>query len=66
MKFSDIEQLRIYAAITGIVLVLAAFAIVLSGHGNFDLVATLACGVTGFELFFAGQDLRRKWTRSRG
>lgn len=66
VRFSNIEQLRIYAAITGIVLVLAWFALTFLHRGNPDLVAMLATGVVGFELFFFGQDLRLKWVRRNG
>lgn len=66
MKYSNIDQLRIYAAVTGIVLVLAWFAMAWAQRGDPDLVAMLATGVAGFELFFFGQDMQKRWRRSRG
>jgi hypothetical protein len=66
VNFTPVEQLRVLAAVTGIVLALAAIALGLSGSADFDMIASLAAAIAGFEVFFFGQQVAQRRNRSRG
>jgi len=66
VKLDNIEQLRVFAALTGIVLALAGIVLALLGSKDADMVSLLATGVGGFELFFCGQALSRRLRSNNG
>lgn len=66
MNFTPVEQLRVLASVTGLVLALAAIALGMSGSADFDMISMLAASIAGFEIFFFGQQLAQRRTRSRG
>lgn len=66
VNFTPVEQLRVLAATTGIVLALAAMVMLLQGSADFDMISMLAASIAGFEIFFFGQQLAQRRTRSRG
>lgn len=56
------EMVRVWAALTGVVLALWGLLSLCFGVGHSDLVPMLATGIGGFELFLFAQD---KWLRRR-
>lgn len=63
MKYSSIDLLRIWAAITGLFLTLAYFVMVYVGRGNPEQVVLLTVAIAGFELFFFAQEISQRFRR---
>lgn len=63
MKFSTTDLLRVWAAITGLVLTVAYFVMVYVGRGNPDQVVLLTVAIAGFELFFFAQEISQRFRR---
>ena len=66
VKFSNLDQVRIWACLTGVLLALAYFTMAWLGLDNRDSLAMLTVGVAGFELFFLTQELTQRWRRRNG
>lgn len=66
VKFSNLDQVRVFAALTGVLLAAVYFAMVWFDIGNREGLAMLTVGVTGFELFFLTQELSQRWRRRNG
>lgn len=66
MKFSDLESVRAMVALTGLLLVMACFAMLWLDYPGQENVALTAAGLAGFELFFFAQDLSKRWRRRNG
>ena len=56
------DMVRVWAALTGVVLALWGLLALFIGVGLSDLVPMLATGIAGFELFLFAQDI---WLRRR-
>jgi len=65
-KYNTVEMIRIWAALTGLFLVVFYFGALWAGVEISPLVAMLATAVGGFELFFFGQDQWLKRKRKHG
>jgi hypothetical protein len=63
LKYSTIDLMRVWAAITGLFLTLAFFVMVYLGRGNPDQVVLLTVAIAGFELFFFVQDIAQRFRR---
>jgi len=63
LKYSSIDLLRIWAAITGLFLTLAYFVMVYVGRGNPEQVVLLTVATAGFELFFFAQEISQRFRR---
>lgn len=66
VKLSNLDQLRVWAALTGLLLAAAYFAMVWLGLENRDSLVMLTVSVAGFELFFLTQELSQRWRRRNG
>ena len=66
VKLSNLDQLRVWAALTGLLLAVAYFAMVWLGMDNRDSLVMLTVSVAGFELFFLTQELSQRWRRRNG
>ena len=60
------DMLRVWAAITGLVLVVLVFVQIWLGQTVTDTLPMLAASIAGFELYLFGQDQLDKWKRRRG
>ena len=60
------DMLRVWAAITGLVLVVLVFVQIWLGRTVTDTLPMLAASIAGFELYLFGQDQLDKWKRRRG
>ncbi|SFG31980.1 hypothetical protein SAMN05518801_11638 [Novosphingobium sp. CF614] len=63
MRFTTIEMIRVWAALTGLFLVALFFGVLSAGGTPSPTIAMLAAGIGGFEIFFFGQD---QWLKRRG
>ncbi len=63
LKYSSIDLLRIWAAITGLFLTFAYFVMVYVGRGNPEQVVLLTVAIAGFELFFFAQEISQRFRR---
>lgn len=63
LKYSSIDLLRIWAALTGLFLALAYFVMVYAGRGNPEQVVLLTVAIAGFELFFFAQEITQRFRR---
>ena len=66
VKLSNLDQLRVWAALTGLLLAAAYFAMVWLGLENRDSLVMLTVSVAGFELFFLTQELSQAWRQRNG
>ena len=68
MKAGTFELMRVWAALTGVVLALAYFAALALGYGHLEVLAMLVTAIGGFETVLFGQDMaiRAKRRRQRG
>lgn len=66
VKLSNLDQLRVWAALTGLLLAAAYFAMVWLGLESRDSLVMLTVSVAGFELFFLTQELSQAWRRRNG
>ena len=66
LKFSNLDQVRVFAALTGVLLAMAYFAMIWLDLSNRESLAMLTVGVAGFELFFLTQELSQRWRRRNG
>ncbi len=66
VKLSNLDQLRVWAALTGLLLAAAYFAMVWLGLENRDSLVMLTVSVAGFELFFLTQELSQRWRQRNG
>ena len=62
MKLNSFDMLRVWAAVTGIVLTLLYFGQVYDGVKVTDMLPMLITAIGGFELFLVSQDF---WVRKR-
>lgn len=63
MRFSAVERIRIFAALTGVFLVALYFGVLTAGGQPSPIIAMLVAAIGGFEIFFFGQD---QWLKRRG
>ena len=63
LKYSTIDLLRVWAAITGLLLALVYFVMVYVGRGNPEQVVLLTVAIAGFELFFFAQEISQRFRR---
>ena len=56
MNLSTFDMMRVWAAVTGLVLAVAYFAGLWLGNPANETLAMLVTGIGGFELFLFGQD----------
>ena len=63
MKLSMLDQLRVWAAVTGLVLVLWFFVSLYIGIKSSPTLPMLVSAIGGFELFLYAQDL---WLKRKG
>ena len=63
MRFTPVERIRIFAAMTGLFLVALYFGVMSDGQTPSPMIAMLASAIGGFEIFFFGQD---QWLKRRG
>lgn len=63
MRFTSVERIRIWAALTGLFLVALYFGVLTNGRTPSPTIAMLASAIGGFEIFFFGQD---QWLKRRG
>ena len=63
MKRNMFDLMRVWAALTGLALVLFYFVELASGVQPSPLLPMLVTGIGGFEMFHWGQDL---WLKRRG
>lgn len=66
VKLCNLDQLRVWAALTGLLLAAAYFAMVWLGLENRDSLVMLTVSVAGFELFFLTQELSQAWRQRNG
>ena len=60
------DMLRVWAAITGLVVVALVFVQIWLGRTVTDTLPMLAASIAGFELYLFGHDQLGKWKRRRG
>lgn len=63
MNLSMLDQLRVWAAVTGLALVLWFFGALYFGYSASPMLPMLASAIGGFELFLFGQDI---WLKRKG
>ena len=63
MKLSMLDQMRVWAALTGVLLSLGFFAAVYFGVKASPMLPMLVCAIGGFEMFLFGQDV---WLKRKG
>jgi hypothetical protein len=63
---TTLEMMRVWAAITGLVLVVLVFGEMYLGYTVTDTLPMLAASIAGFELFLFAQDEVNKRRRRRG
>lgn len=63
MRDTTFELMRVWAALTGIVIALWYFGQIYFGTAPTETLPMLVAGIGGFELFLYGQDL---WLKKRG
>ena len=63
MKLSLLDQMRVWAALTGLILALSYFAALYLGMTVAPVVPMLVTAIGGFELFLYAQDL---WLKRKG
>jgi hypothetical protein len=63
---TTLEMMRVWAAITGLVLVVLVFGEMYLGYTVTDTLPMLAASIAGFELFLFAQDEVNKRKRRRG
>ena len=63
---TTLEMMRVWAAITGLVLVVLVFGELLLGYTVTDTLPMLAASIAGFELFLFAQDEVNKRRGRRG
>lgn len=56
MKLSTFDMVRVWAALTGLVLAAVYFLVMILGREPSQMVTMLVAGIGGFELFLVGQD----------
>ena len=56
MKLSTFDMVRVWAALTGLVLAAVYFLVMLVGQEPSQMITLLVGGIGGFELFLVGQD----------
>ena len=66
MKSGTFELMRVWAALTGVVLAFAYFAALGLGYGSYEMLAMLVTAIGGFEMVLFGQDLAIRRKRQRG
>ncbi len=62
MNLTTFDIVRVWAALTGLVLAAIYFLVLLLGHQPNQMLSVLVAGIGGFELFLVGQD---KFLRGR-
>lgn len=62
-KYNTVEMIRIWASLTGLLLVGIYFLSMWAGVAPSPMIAMLATAIGGFEIFFFGQD---QWLKRRG
>lgn len=65
-QLSLLDLLRVWAAVTGLLLVLGYFAAVYASFAVAPTIAMMVVAIGGFELFLFSQDVWLKWRASRG
>ena len=65
-QLSLLDLLRVWAAITGLLLVLGFFGAAYAGLAIAPMLAMMVVAIGGFELFLFSQDMWLKWRASRG
>ena len=63
---TQLDMMRVWAAITGLVLVALVFVQMALGVKMSDTLPMLAASIAGFELFLFGQDIANKRKGRRG
>ena len=63
---TTLDMMRVWAAITGLVLVALVFVQMYLGMKVTDTLPMLAASIAGFELFLFAQDVANKRKRRRG
>ncbi|MGZ3198070.1 MAG: hypothetical protein ACXWI4_05730 [Croceibacterium sp.] len=63
---TQMDMLRVWASLTGLVLVALVFVQMALGVKMSDTLPMLAASIAGFELFLFGQDVANKRKRRRG
>ena len=63
---TTLDMMRVWAAITGLVLVALAFGQMYLGYKLTDTLPMLAASIAGFELFLFAQDIVHKRKSRRG
>ena len=63
---TQLDMMRVWAAITGLVLVALVFVRMAMGMKLSDTLPMLAASIAGFELFLFAQDIANKRKRRRG
>lgn len=56
MNLSTFDMVRVWAALTGLVLAAVYFLVMVLGHQPSQMISMLVAGIGGFELFLVGQD----------
>lgn len=56
MNLSTFDMVRVWAALTGLVLATVYFLVMALGHEPSQTITMLVAGIGGFELFLVGQD----------
>jgi hypothetical protein len=56
VKLSTFDMVRVWAALTGLVLAAVYFLVLMLGHEPSQVITLLVGGIGGFELFLVGQD----------
>ena len=64
LKLETLGLIRVWAALTGIVLAIVYFLLAYEGFAGSDTLPMIVAGIGGFELFLFGQD--RRGNRSGG
>jgi hypothetical protein len=65
-QLSLLDLLRVWAAVTGLLLVAGYFGALYLGVGASPMLPMLVSAIGGFELFLFTQDLWLKWRREHG
>jgi hypothetical protein len=63
---TTLDMMRVWAAITGLVLVALVFVEMVLGMKLTDRLPMLAAAIAGFELFLFAHDEVNNWKRRRG
>ena len=63
---TTLDLTRVWASLTGLLLVALAFVLLAFGYRLNDVLPMLVAAIAGFELFMLGHDAFTRWRRRHG